>query len=672
MRYLFLLTLTMTFSRLMQGQEATEKIGDLTFDNYPVYEGNDLGATYHKRRTEFKLWSPPAAEAMLQLYRNGSGGEPERTLPMRKGKNGVWQIAVKGDLAGQYYTYRIRMGAHWLPETSDPYGKAVGVNGTRSMVIDLSTTDPPGWGQDQRPPLAGFEDIILYELHLRDISVHPAGNIPHPGKYLGLAAEGTRTEEGLPSGLDHIQSLGVTHVHVLPFYDFLSIDESLSDESSYNWGYDPQNYNAPEGSYSTDATDGRVRIRELKQMVQSLHRKGLRVVMDVVYNHTGGPVESHSLYLTVPNYYYRIGPPPRYKWSNGSACGNELASEREMVRRYIVQSITYWAREYHIDGFRVDLMGLLDIETMNAISAALREIDPTIFVYGEGWTANETVLYEQDRSIKSNANRLDGIAVFCDEFRDGVKGHVFKPTEKGFVNGRYGMEESVKFGIVGACPHPQVDYQAVNYAKAPWARSPAGCINYVSCHDNHTLWDRLRLSCPENTEEDLLAMNKLAQTMVLTSQGIPFLHGGEEIVRTKMGVENSFESPDQVNWIDWSHKERYSDLFQYYQALIRLRKEHPAFRMKTGDDIARHLQFFQQPFDNVVSYELDGAAVGDPWKRIFLVFNGNKVGKQVTVPEGDWRIVCQNRRIDPAGMGKLIGNKSFVHPWSALILASWE
>ncbi len=672
MRHLLTLTLTLTFYSLMYGQATTDKIGDLDFAGYPNYEGDDLGARYSRRKTEFKLWSPPAAEVVVQLYQHGADGAPFETLPMRKVKEGVWRALYKGDLAGKYYTFKIRLGDNWLPEAADPYGKAVGLNGKRSLVLDLATTDPPGWAQDQRPPLASFQDIILYELHLRDISVHPAGHNPYPGKYLGLAAEGTRTDEGLASGLDHIQDLGVTHVHILPFYDFLSIDEAKPEDGTYNWGYDPQNFNAPEGSYSTDPGDGAVRIRELKEMVQALHRKGLRVVMDVVYNHTGGPVESHSLYLTVPNYFYRIGPPPMYKWSNGSACGNELASEREMVRRYIVQSITHWAREYHLDGFRVDLMGLLDIETMNAVSAALREIDPTIFIYGEGWTANETTLYEQDRSVKSNAHRLDGIAVFCDEFRDGVKGHVFKPTEKGFVNGMDGTAESVKFGIVGACPHPEVNYEAVNYSKKPWAVSPSRCINYVSCHDNHTLWDRLRLSSPENTEADLLAMDKLAQTMVLTSQGIPFLHAGEEMVRTKMGVENSFESPDQVNQIDWSNKAKYLDLFQYYQSLIRLRKDHPAFRMKTADEIARNLHFVPQPFDNVISYELDGAAAGDSWKRIFVVFNGNKVGKQVTVPAGNWRIVCQNRRIDPAGMGNLSGNKSFVHPWSALILAEWE
>lgn len=636
------------------------------FENYPNYDGTDLGLTYSPKKSIFKIWSPPAKEVRLFMYDKGLGGDTILIKKMKKDKYGVWSAKVKGNQEGKFYAFQVLVDTIWLAESPDPYAVAAGANGQRAMVVDLKKTNPQGWEQDKRPPLKSYADIILYELHLRDISVHPSSGIKNKGKFLSLTETGTKSPEGLSTGLDHLKELGVTHVHLLPVFDFMSIDETTLEQNNFNWGYDPQNYNIPEGSYSTDPYDGRVRIREFKQMVKTLHDNGIRVIMDVVYNHTGASQESVFNQM-VPMYYYRLN--DNGYFSNASACGNEVASERHMVRKFIVESMLYWAKEYHVDGFRVDLMGIHDMETMNMAARELRKIDPTIFIYGEGWTAGESPLSEQLRAVKSNTWKLDGIAAFSDEFRDGVKGHVFTHHAKGFINGETDLEESVKFGIVGATDHPGVDYKQVNYSKGPWAKSPLQCINYVSCHDNHTLWDRLKNSCPTNSEADLLSMNKLAQTLVMTSQGVPFLHAGEEFVRTKFGVENSFNSPDHINQIHWENKQKYHDLFEYYQNLIQLRKQHPAFRMGDKDMITRHLEFFKYPMENVLGYMINDHANGDSWKRILLIFNGNKVGKSVTIPQGNWKIICQNGRIAPEGMGYKTDTTANLYPFSAFILA---
>jgi pullulanase len=634
-------------------------------NNFPNYNGNDLGLTYSKKKSVFKVWSPPAKSVNLYLYEKGVEGPLIAKKQMKKDANGVWSLKQKGDLEGKFYTFQVELADSTLAETPDPYAVATGVNGKRAMVVDLSKTNPKGWDQDARPPLKNFSDIVLYELHFRDISVHKNSGIEHKGKFLGLAETGTATPDGLSTGLDHIKELGVTHVHLLPSYDFMSIDEMLLPLNRYNWGYDPQNYNVPEGSYSTDPFDGRVRIKEFKQLIKTLHENGLRVIMDVVYNHTGATEESVFNQL-VPFYYYRTY---GFIWSNASACGNETASERYMMRKFMIESMKYWAEEYHVDGFRVDLMGIHDIETMNLISQELHKIDPTIFIYGEGWAAGKSTLPESKRALKENAKQLKGIALFSDEVRDGIKGHVFTPNAKGFVSGENDLEESVKFGIVGAVQHPQVDYEKVNYSKAAWANEPTQCINYASCHDNHTLWDRLQLSCANEDEATLLKIDKLAQTIVLTSQGIPFLHAGEEFVRSKSLVENSFQSPDRINQIDWDNKSKYSDLFNYYKTLIQLRKEHPAFKMGHAEAVQKHLSFLDLKQDNLIGYTLNGAAVGDKWKRILVIFNGQKVGKQVDIPKGDWKIICHNYRINLEGMGKNPTESANLMPFSAYILA---
>lgn len=639
---------------------------DDDFAKYPVYTGKDLGLAYTPKKSTFKIWSPVAKEARLFLYNAGERGDTLAVKNMKKGKDGTWSASIKGDQEGKFYAFQVYVDSVWLKETPDPYAVAVGVNGNRAMVVDLKKTNPEGWENDQRPALKGYNDIVLYEMHLRDISMHQESGIRQKGKYLGMTETGTKTPSGFATGLDHIKELGVTHVHVLPAFDYRSVDESIPQLEQYNWGYDPQNYNTPEGSYATDAKDGRVRIREFKQMVKAMHDNGLRVVMDVVYNHTGD-TEGSVFNQLVPYYYYRLNAYGQF--SNASACGNETASERPMMRKFMLESMLHWVKEYHVDGFRVDLMAIHDIETMNLIVRELRKIDPQIFIYGEGWTAGESPLSEQQRAVKTNTWKLDGIGVFSDDFRDGTKGHVFKPQAKGFINGESGLEESVKFGIVGATKHPQVDFSSVNYSKVAWAKSPQECINYVSCHDNHTLWDRLGNSCPNSSEAEKLSMNKLAQTLVFTSQGVPFLHAGEEFVRTKFGVENSFNSPDQINEINWGNKEKYQDLFQYYKDLIQLRKQHPAFRMTSAEQVAKHLEFLPVPMDNVIAYQIKDNANGDRWKRILLVFNGNGTGKSIPIPAGNWKIICHNGRIALDGMGNTSATTAMLQPYSAYILA---
>lgn len=636
-----------------------------SFDEYPVYEGDDLGLTLSDNKAVFKLYSPAAEAARVHIYEAGLGGNPVLTKEMTYTDKGVWEAAFEESLRTRYYTFQIQYKGQWLSEATDPYAKAVGANGKRAAIIDLKDTHPAGWENDKRPELKSPTDIILYELHIRDLSIHPNSGIKHQGKFLGLTETGTKSPDGLATGLDHIKELGVTHVHLLPSFDYLSVDETKLEDNTYNWGYDPQNYNVPEGSYSTNPAGPGVRIREFKQLVKTLHDNGLRVIMDVVYNHTG-VTDSSNFNLLTPGYYYRQKADG--SWSNASACGNETASERLMVRKYIVESVKYWVNEYHIDGFRFDLMGIHDIATMNAVSEALRSIDPTIFIYGEGWTAGDSPLPDSLRATKANMSKLDHVAAFSDDIRDAIKGHVFTPNAKAFISGLPGLEESLKFGIVAATRHPQVNYDSVNYSKAPWAKEPYQTIIYESCHDNHTLWDRLANSCPEESEADRIRMNKLAAAIVLTSQGVSFLHAGEEMLRTKFGVENSFNQPDSINRIDWSRKTTYKDVFDYYRGLISLRKNHPAFRLASNELIQKHLKFLDVKDSNVVAYTLTGNAGGDKWKEILVVFNGNANDRQINAPEGEWVIALNDTKIDERGLGKITGNNLTVPARSAMVL----
>lgn len=615
-------------------------------EGYPVYTGDDLGVTYKPEKTVFRVWAPSAEAITLRIFDQGHEGNILETFSMQKDVQGTWVYELKGDWKDRYYTYQAEIDGRLMLEVPDPYAKAVGVNGNRGMIVDLASTNPEGWHKDNRPPLESFADIIIWEIHMRDFSIHPSSGITNKGKYLAFTETGTRSPEGHKTGIDHLVELGITHVHLLPVYDFYTIDETRLDEPQFNWGYDPKNYNAPQGSYSTDPYDGNVRIREFKKMVQSLHNHGIRVIMDVVYNHMYDAGTSPFENL-VPGYYFRMNEDGTY--SNGSGCGNETASERAMMRKFMIESLKYWAEEYRIDGFRFDLMGLHDIETMNLIREELHAYDPDIFLYGEGWTAGDTPLPEKDRAVKVHAAQLNGIAVFSDDIRDAIRGPWWEGEAPGFMAGEHGLEESIRFGVVAATEHPQIDYASVNYSDAPYADNPLQTITYVTCHDNPCLWDKIVDTCTDCTKEEKLALQKFANAIVLTSQGVPLLHAGEEIVRTKFGEHNSYNLPDSINQLVWHNKDTYREVFDYYADLISLRKNHPAFRMPTTEMIRQHLTFFDMDIPLLVGYHISDHAHNDPWKDILVFYNANSHKVDVELPEGDWVIVATRYSIEEQG-----------------------
>lgn len=633
------------------------------YAHYPVYTGKDLGLTCQTHQCKFRIWSPVAERAQLLFYNQGTGGEPTAVHEMTKSNGGTWLAVVNPVPEGIFYAFRVMIKGKWMNEVPDPYARAVGINGKRAMVVDFKKTHPPGWENDKSPVFKNKTDAILYELHVRDASIHASSGIKNKGKFLGLTETGTQNDEGLSTGLDHLKELGITHVHLLPSYDFYSVDENTPNKAQYNWGYDPLNYNVPEGSYSTNPYDGITRIKEFKQLIQTFHQNGLRVVMDVVYNHTMLTENSYFNQL-VPGYYYRQT--KEGKFSNATACGNETASERFMMRKFMLESLQYWVKEFHVDGFRFDLMGVHDIETMNRISQELHKIKPDILLYGEGWTAGASPLPDSLRALKKNAYQLDRIGVFSDDIRDAIKGSVFEHEDKGFVSGKAGMEESIKFGIVAACRHPQVDYSKVNYSKAPYAGQPWHTVTYCECHDNHVLWDKLAISAKAADEAERIAMHKLALSIVLTSQGIAFLHAGTEFLRTKKGVENSFESPDSINAIDWSLKTIHKDVMDYVKGLIQIRKAHAAFRMNTARDIANHIRFYEGMPALVIAYEINGAALKDKWKKIFVLLNGNRDPYRAMLPSGKWVSAVENNAISTRHTTE---EKEFIaQPYSCTVL----
>lgn len=644
---------------------------DAQFLTYPSYSGDDLELSVTDAGTSFRLWSPKASEARVNLYDNGHTGSPYAVLPMKfDAATGTWSASVPEKLYGKFYTFQIFQNGRWLDETPGVWAKAVGVNGLRAAIIDLDATDPAGWNADRGPEVKNFTDVIVYEMHHRDMSIHPSSGIANKGKFLALTEQGTLSPEGLSTGIDHLKELGVTHVHILPSYDYNSVDELNLQQNTYNWGYDPLNYNAPEGSYSTNPSDPEARIREMKQMVKALHDAGIGIIMDVVYNHTAQNDES-NFELTAPGYYHRHWDDGRY--SDASGCGNETASERQQMRDYIVNSVKYWADEFHIDGFRFDLMAIHDTETMNEVAAELKKINPSIFVYGEGWTAGDSPLPMERRALKENVSKMQDVAVFSDDLRDAVKGHYTDELDRGFATGKPGLEETVKIGIVAATAHPQIDYSKGTNSKFAYASSPEMIVNYVSCHDDLTLTDKLRKSMADEPEENMLAAAKLAQTIVFTSQGTPFMFAGEEVFRDKQGVHNSYKSPDSINAIDWSGKAKYNDQFEYYKNLIALRKAHPAFRMTSADDIAKHIVFDKidsAKTPNLISYTIKDNANGDEWTEIKVIFNGAAESREVNVKKGEWKIVAADGKISPEGsLGVSKGGRVRVAPYSALILA---
>lgn len=637
-----------------------------SYELYPVRSGSLTEMEYTPQATRFSVWAPTADEVRLMLYEEGEGGHASQSVVMEAGEEGVWNAKVEGDMLGKFYTFNVKIDDRWLGDTPGINAKAVGVNGRRAAIIDMRATDPEGWSEDQRPPLKSPADIVVYEMHHRDFSISPTSGIVHKGKYLALTEEGTRSPEGLATGIDHLKDLGVTHVHILPSYDYASVDETKLNDNEYNWGYDPLNYNVPDGSYSTDPYDPAMRIREFKQMVQALHKAGIRVILDVVYNHTFN-IEGSNFERTAPGYFYRQKPDGTY--ADASACGNETASERPMMRKFMIESVLYWVSEYHIDGFRFDLMGIHDIETMNEIRHALTAVDPTIYIYGEGWAAQAPQLPQDLLAMKANTYRMPGIAAFSDELRDALRGPFSNNEQGAFLAGLPGHEESIKFGIVGAIRHPQVNNDSVNYSRAPWAEQPTQMISYVSCHDDMCLVDRLKASVPGITPEELVRLDKLAQTAVFTSQGVPFIQAGEEVMRDKKGVHNSYQSPDSVNAIDWSRKARHTDVYAYYKGLIQLRKQHPAFRLGDADLVRSHLEFLPVEGSNLVAWRLKEHAGGDAWEDIIVILNSRREPTQVTLPQaGAYTVVCKDGVISLQGLERISGTQVVVPAQSAMIL----
>lgn len=608
-------------------------------------------ADYTPEQTTFRLFAPDNAKTVkLRIYKAGHKGRPERTVKMERTAADTWTATVTGNLMGRFYTFDTGRG-----ECAGVFAKAVGVNGQRAAIIDMDKTDPSGWNDDRRPVVKSPADLVIYEMHHRDYSIDASSGIANGGKFLALTD---------PKAIAHLKELGVNAVHILPSFDYASVDETRLSTPQYNWGYDPVNYNVPDGSYSTDPYKPETRIREFKQMVQALHKAGIRVILDVVYNHTFN-IDGSNFQRTYPDYFYRKTADGKY--SDGSGCGNETASERDMMRRFMVESVLYWIDEYHIDGFRFDLMGCHDIETMNAIRKAVDEVDPTIFIYGEGWSAGSCALPTEQLGLKANMKAMPGIAAFSDELRDALRGPFSDDTKGAFLAGKPGEEESIKFGIAGAIEHPQVDMSKVNYSTEAWASQPTQMISYVSCHDDMCLTDRLRASIPGITTDELIRLDMLAQTAVLTSQGVPFILSGEEMLRDKKGVHNSYNSPDSINRLDWNNMERYPQVMDYYKNLTRLRHNHPAFRLGSAELVRRHLEFLPtQP--GLVAFRLKDYAGRDDWRNIIVILNAAKQQRKVTIPQGNYTIVCHEGKIDENGLSTFSGSEATVSAQSALIL----
>ncbi|MBR4381352.1 MAG: type I pullulanase [Bacteroidaceae bacterium] len=634
-------------------------------EDYPVRKGSMSEMEYAPSGTSFHLWSPNADEVRLMLYDEAEGGHAYETHHMTLGDDGTWHVKVNKDLLGKFYTFNVKINEEWLGDTPGLFVKAVGINGKRGAIIDMSQTNPEGWENDSKPTLRSIADAVVYEMHHRDFSIDSSSGILHKGQFLALTETGTRSPEGLSTGINHLQELGITHVHLLPSYDYASIDEHTFKDSHYNWGYDPQNYNVPDGSYSTDPTQPALRILEFKQMVQALHQAGIRVVLDVVYNHTYNAATS-AFEKTVPGYFYRMKEDGTF--ADGSGCGNETASNRPMMRKFMVESVIYWMKEYHLDGFRFDLMGIHDIATMNEIRQEAQKLDPQVLIYGEGWAASTPQYAADSLAMKANIAKMPGIAAFSDEMRDGLRGPWDDDKKGAFLAGFPGHEESVKFGIVGAIQHPQVQMDKVNYSNKAWALEPTQMMSYVSCHDDMCLVDRLRTTVPDLKNGELEKLDMLAQTAVLTSQGIPFIFAGEEVMRDKKFVHNSYQSPDSINAINWHNKAKYQSVFNYYKSLISMRRHHPAFRLGSADLVRKHLEFLPVEGNGLVAFRLKDHAGGDVWNNIIVLLNARREYAKVNVPEGKYIAVVKDGWVYEGGVGIMYGPTLSVAPESALIV----
>ena len=630
------------------------------FESKYTYTGDDLGATWSADKTSFRVWAPLAENVKVNLYTSGTAGTDDliEQVPMTRDVDGTWVAEKAGDLNGVYYTYAATVNGKDV-ETIDPYARTAGVNGNRGMIIDLASTNPEGWDNDKNPcTTTHYEDDIIYELHIRDFSYDAGSGMKNTGKYLAFTEKGTTNSFGQSTGIDYLKDLGITHVHLLPTFDYASVDETDLANDHFNWGYDPQNYNLPEGSYSTDPYNGAVRVNEFKQMVKSLHDANISVVMDVVYGHVAS-ADNFSVNKLTPSYYSRTN-------SNGSGCGNDTATERLMNRKFIVDSMVYWAKEYHIDGFRIDQVGLFDTDTVVALTEALHEIDPTILLYGEGWSMPTNPSKDVSLATQGNADLTPGFGYFNDGIRDAIKGGVFDLLP-GYVT-----RNLEKLGVL---------LDNLN-ASVPWSVTPSQVINYSNCHDNHTIFDRIAITNPDDTLEERIKANRLAASIVMTSQGVPFLHAGEEILRSKpratagsdglMFEGNSYSSPSSMNSIKWDtlNDAEYAKTRDYYKGLIALRKAHPAMRMTSYDDILDNFKYILKgngDEDGVVAYRLSGAAYKDD--DIIVILNPSKNTKNVALPEGNWSIYVEADKAGTDVLGTASGSVD-IAPISALVLTN--
>lgn len=628
------------------------------FEEKYTYTGDDLGATWTKEKTTFRVWAPTADAVKVNLYESGTPDTDDlvEQITMEQDVNGTWVASKEGDLNGVYYTYLVTVnGAE--NEACDPYARTTGVNGKRAMVIDLSSTNPEGWDEDTDPHAGNnITDDVIYELHIRDLAMDENSGIKNAGKFLGLTETGTTTPNGTPTGIDHIKDLGITHIHLLPVYDYASVDETALDEPQFNWGYDPENYNVPEGSYSTDPYHGEVRVKEMKQMVKSLHDNDLSVIMDVVYNHVYN-AGSFNFNLIVPDYFSRVDENGTY--SNGSGCGNDTASERSMVRKYIVDSVCYWADEYHIDGFRFDLVGLLDTDTINEIVEEVHKDHPNVIFYGEGWELDTTTTKDCTLATQKNSEETPDFAYFSDTIRDLLKGHVFDTSTIGYVSGETGDEEEVEKCFMGA---------------SDWCKSPTQTINYISCHDNMTLIDRITRSTTGTSRKDRVKMNNLAAAIYLTAEGTPLMQAGEEFLRTKKNAsggfeENSYASSDSVNSLKWANleEEEYQNVYQYYKGLIAFRKDHPVLRLTDAKDVAAHVTPVEGLDANVTAFDITGGVNGETADNMYVIFNPNQEETKVTLPDGTWSVYINGEKAGTESLGEISGEAT-VDPISALVL----
>ena len=622
----------------------------------PVPEAVLEECVYMGDKTEFSVWAPDAEAAQLRLYNSALDEAAFKIVNMKKSKDGLWKAIVREDVKGAFYTFQVQKAGKWLEETAGIAAKAVGVNGMRGAVVDWTETDPEGWAEDKSPEIKP-SDIIVYELQHRDFSIHQTSGVSNKGKYLALTEEGTKNPDGLSTGIDHLKELGVTYVQLLPSTDFATIDETRLEDNQYNWGYEPLNYNAVEGSFSTDPYNPVTRIREFKQMVQALHEAGFRVILDVVYNHTTNTANT-GFERTMPGYFYRMREDGTF--FDGSGCGNETASEQAMFRKYMIESLEWWMKEYHIDGFRFDLMAIHDIDTMNEISERLHAIDPAVVIYGEGWAAQAPAYPAEKIALKANTYMLDKVGAFSDNIRDAVRGPL-GCENAGFMDGVAGNKENIEFGIAGGVEHPQVTVER-------WTNNPLQHVSYVSCHDDHCLRDRLE-EATKASEQERLRMVKLAQTAVYTSQGIPFIFNGEELYRHKQGVKNSYNQPDSINAIDWTYKTKYNDLVKYYSELAAIRHAHPGFCLGDAELVREKLQFIEVDDPCVVAFRISGLEGIDSAKSLTVVLNGSKKNVKVEIPQGNYVVLAQNAYADADGLGAYSGNYCTAAATSATILA---